>query len=133
MPTQKERLSFTKNERLCSKVLIDELFEKGKKQKTFPFVATYLPIKSVDCNWDSQVNIVVSVPKRRVKLAVKRNRLKRQIKEAYRLNKSTFYTQLKAKETNVALFLIYIGKEKEDYHFIEKKLKLLLTDIHDKI
>ena len=133
MSNQTERLSFNKNERLCSKILIDEIFEKGKKQKTFPFIATYLPLKSEDNAWDSQVRIVVSVPKRKVKLAAKRNRLKRQIKEAYRLNKSDFYSKLKEKDTNLALFLIYIGKENENYSFIEKKIKVLLTDIQDKI
>lgn len=133
MSNQTKRLSFTKNERLCSKILIDELFEKGKKQKTFPFIVTYLEIKTTECDWDSQVKIVVSIPKRRVKLAAKRNRLKRQIKEAYRLNKIDFYDHLKAKGTNLALFLIYIGKENENYSFIEKKIKLLLTDLQDKI
>lgn len=133
MSNQKKRLSFTKDERLCSKILIEELFLKGKKQKTFPFVATYLPIKADNNDWESQVKIVVSVPKRRVKLAVGRNKLKRQIKEAYRLNKTEFYSNLKEKETNLALFLIYIGKENENYSFIEKKIKVLLTDIQDKI
>lgn len=133
MSNQTERLSFNKNERLCSKILIDEIFEKGKKQKTFPFVATYLPLKSEENTWDSQVRIVISVPKRKVKLAAKRNRLKRQIKEAYRLNKSDFYSKLKEKDTNLALFLIYIGKENENYSFIEKKIRVLLTDIQDKI
>jgi ribonuclease P protein component len=133
MSKETKKLSFTKDERLCSKIIIDEIFEKGKKQKSFPFIATYLTFKSDNCDWKSQVRIVVSVPKRRVKLAAKRNRLKRQIKEAYRLNKSEFYTGLKIKDTNVALFLIYIGKEKENYSFIEKKIKLLLTDIQDNL
>tara|TARA_B100000809_G_scaffold249628_1_gene281186 strand:- start:601 stop:1002 length:402 start_codon:yes stop_codon:yes gene_type:complete len=133
MPKQTERLSFSKDERLCSKILIDEVFEKGKKQKTFPFIATYLPIDKSDCDWESQVRIVVSVPKRRVKFAVRRNRLKRQIKEAYRLNKSDFYSNLKQKDINLALFLIYIGKENENYSFIEKKIKVLLTDLQNKI
>lgn len=131
--SNKKRLSFTKDERLCSEILIDEIFKNGKKQKSFPFIATYLPVDSSECDWASQVRIVISIPKKRVKLAVKRNRLKRQIKEAYRLNKSIFYSQLRDKETNLALFLIYVGKEKENYNFIEKKLKVLLTDIQNKI
>ena len=88
---------------------------------------------SDECDWDSQVKIVTSVPKRRVKLASKRNRVKRQIKEAYRLNKSSFYADLEQKNTNLALFLVYIGKEKENYSFIDKKIKLLLTEIQHKL
>ena len=133
MPIKKERLSFTKDERLCSKIVIDEIFEKGKKLKSFPFIVTYLAIPSDECDWDSQVKIVTSVPKRRVKLASKRNRVKRQIKEAYRLNKSSFYADLEQKNTNLALFLVYIGKEKENYSFIDKKIKLLLTEIQHKL
>ena len=133
MQNVKEKLSFTKQERLCSKILIDEIFDKGQKIKSFPFMVTYLPIQKDHQDWDYPVKIVISVPKRRVKLAVKRNRLKRQIKEAYRLNKSEFYNKLEAKNKNLALFLIYIGKENEDYNFIEKKLKLLLTNIESKL
>lgn len=133
MPIKKERLSFTKDERLCSKNVIDDIFEKGKKLKSFPFIVTYLPIPSTECDWDAQVKIVTSVPKRRVKLASKRNRVKRQIKEAYRLNKSPFYSDLEDKNINLALFLIYIGKEKENYSFIETKMKLLLKQIQDKL
>ena len=129
MSNTSQKLTFSKNERLCSKVLIDEIFEKGQKVKKYPFIATYLKVDSAECDWDSQVRIVTTVPKRNVKFANKRNRLRRQIKESYRLQKPEFYTELKAKNTNLALFLIYIGKEKEDYSFIDKKLKLLLTDL----
>jgi ribonuclease P protein component len=129
MPNLKQKLTFNKKERLSSKILIDEVFEKGKKFKSYPFIATYLTQDSNDSDWESKVRVVITVPKRKVKFANKRNRVRRQIKEAYRLNKSDFYTQLEEKNTNLALFLIYIGKEKEEYSFIDKKIKLLLTDL----
>ena len=133
MPTQNQKLTFSKNERLCSKIIIDEIFEKGKKVKAFPFIVTYLPINSENCEWENQAKIVIAVPKKKVKLAVNRNVLKRRIKEAYRLNKQPFYTALKEKNSHLALFLVYIGKENENFSYLEKKLKLLLTDIQDKI
>jgi len=129
MSNTSQKLTFSKKERLSSKTLIDEVFEKGKKVKSYPFIATYLEINSDLKELESQVRVVITVPKRKVKFANKRNRLRRQIKESYRLQKPEFYTQLKSKNTNLALFLIYIGKEKEDYGFIDKKLKLLLTDL----
>ena len=129
MPILKQKLTFKKKERLSSKILIDDLFEKGKKFKSYPFIATYLAQDSTESHWDSKVRVVITVPKRKVKFANKRNRVRRQIKEAYRLNKPEFYAQLEDRNTNLALFLIYIGKEKEDYSFIDKKIKLLLTDL----
>jgi len=124
-----QKLTFRKDERLCSKILIDEIFEKGKKLKTFPFIVTYLKLDSQHQDWKQPVKIVISVPKRKVRLASSRNKLKRRIKEAYRLNKTNFYDTLKTNDTNLALFLVYIGKENETYSYIESKLKVLLTDI----
>lgn len=129
MPNLKQKLTFKKKERLSSKILIDEVFEKGKKFKSYPFIATYLELDKIENTDHSPVRIVITVPKRKVKFANKRNRVRRQVKEAYRLNKPDFYSQLDAKNKNLALFLIYIGKEKEEYSFIDKKIKLLLTDL----
>ncbi len=129
MQTNHQKLSFKKVERLKSKKQITKIFEKGKKIKQYPFVLNYLFVGESD----SPIKIVVSVPKRLVKFANKRNRLKRQIKEAYRLNKADIYQRLEQNDKNLALFLIYTGKEKEDYHFIEKKLILLLNQLKEKI
>jgi len=131
MSNTSQKLTFCKKERLSSKTLIDEVFEKGKKVKKFPFIATYLEVNTNDLG--SQVRIVTTVPKRNVKFANKRNRLRRQIKESYRLQKPEFYAELKTKNKKLALFLIYIGKEKEEYSFIDKKLKLLLTDLLEQL
>jgi ribonuclease P protein component len=128
-----EKSTFTKSERLCSKKIIEDIFANGKKLKAFPFVANFLIIDSKDCDWDNQVKIVISVPKKKVRFANKRNRVKRQIKEAYRLNKSTFYSELNNKNKHLALFLIYLGKEKEDYQYLEQKLKTTLNKILDTI
>ena len=129
MSNLKQKLTFNKKERLSSKIVIDEVFEKGKKIKSYPFIATYLELESEESQSNSPVKVVITVPKRKVKFANKRNRVRRQIKEAYRLNKPEFYTQLEIKNKNLALFLIYIGKEKEEYAFIDKKIKVLLTDL----
>ena len=73
--------------------------------------------------------IVITVPKRNIKSAVKRNRVRRQLKEIYRLNKESLLDKLKAKETSLALFLIYTGKENEDFNLLESKLKLVLKEL----
>ncbi len=81
------KFSFTQEEHLKSKKQIDALFTNGKTLKAYPlfFVYTTTPISK---NPKPQVGF--SVAKRKIKLAVKRNLLKRRIKECYRLNHLQF-------------------------------------------
>jgi ribonuclease P protein component len=122
--------TFPKSERLSSRLVIDEIFSKGKELKKFPFLLKYIYTKKKEAN---PTQIVVSVPKRKAKHAVDRNRLRRQIKEAYRLNKTEFQTYFEKSGTSVVLFLIYTGKEKEEYAFLEEKLKLILKELITKL
>lgn len=71
-----------KEERLCSRKALEELFGGGHQSvSAFPIRAVYMP------NGQEGVRILVSVSKRYFKRAVKRNRIKRQLREAYRLQK----------------------------------------------
>ncbi|MFK8046746.1 MAG: ribonuclease P protein component [Crocinitomicaceae bacterium] len=128
MPNNVNSLTFPKAEKLCSKRIIEQIYERGKKIKSYPFILNYLEV-GPDFEMAFPVQIATAVPKRRVKLAVKRNRLKRQIREAYRLHKSGMIEDVVAEDKRLALFLLYIGKEPESYHFIEKKLILLLDSL----
>jgi len=132
MPPEIKRLSFSKAEKLCSKRIIEAIYSRGKKIRRFPFILNYLEVGD-DLPMDYPIQIVVAVPKRKVKKAASRNRLKRQIKEAYRLNKSTLTEQVYDTNKKLALFLIYIGKETENYTFIEKQLTAILEEIKLKI
>lgn len=83
---QKPDFSFHKSERLCSKRIIDALFAGGSKSMSaFPLRVVFMPVP-VEAPAPF-VSILVSVSKRRFKRAVKRNRVKRQIREAYRKQK----------------------------------------------
>ena len=83
---QKPDFSFHKSERLCSKRIIDALFAGGSKSMSaFPLRVVFMPVP-VEAP-APLVSILVSVSKRRFKRAVKRNRVKRQIREAYRKQK----------------------------------------------
>ena len=80
--------TFKKEERIVSNLLIETLFEKGNSQSlsAYPLRAVYLRTEHREgC---APVQLLISVPKKKFKHAVDRNRVKRQIREAYRKNKA---------------------------------------------
>lgn len=70
-----------------------------------------------------------SVPKRRFKLAVDRNRIKRQIRETYRLNKSML---VESEGQKFAMLFLFIGKDKVPYEVLDKAMKGLLRKLVSK-
>jgi ribonuclease P protein component len=120
--------SFTKEERLCSKIHIDKVFETGKT----------ISIPSFKLFWlrsDEQLNypgqIVISVPKRNFKRAVDRNKLKRRIREAYRLNKHIFYSS--AGSNSFYLMLVYTGRSIIEYKEVDLKIKELMSRLVESV
>lgn len=118
--------TFNKSEKLTSRITIEEVFSNGKTLKQFPLVVKYTTCQFAD---GVPLKVVISIPKRKVKKAVKRNRIRRQLKEAYRLNKHQLIQQLKESNQSLALFFIYTGQEKAEYSFLEEKIKLLLKKV----
>ena len=122
--------TFSKSERISSKIVLDKVYNEGTLIKKYPFRLKYL---KMDLQDGASVQIVVSVPKRIVKLATKRNRLRRQIKEIYRQNKSNLLSQYEDRDEGLALFLVYTGKENETYNYLEAKLKVVLKELESKL
>ena len=122
--------SFTKGERLSSFKEIQELMKKGETFFHYPFKVVYQNVALGDANQDGQTlnAIIVSVPKRNFKRAVKRNLLKRRIRESYRLNKGLLVAPQGEKAN--ALF-VYVAKEVTEFSYIEKKLKEVLAKISE--
>jgi ribonuclease P protein component len=119
--------TFTKNERLCSKVLIDKLVHTGNSFHNSPFKVIWHEIpQSI-----TPVQILISVPKRKFKKAVVRNSIKRLIREAYRKNKNLLYMQLNTKKIN--LMLIYTSTTIINYSELEQKLIETLKRLNKKI
>lgn len=110
--------AFPKEEHLCRKKLIEELFGRGSSFGLYPLRLVWLPAAAPTT---APPQVLVSVSKRSFKRAVDRNRLKRLMREAYRLNK---YRLLEAPGGHsVALLgIIYSGKEKKPFALVEKKL-----------
>lgn len=113
--------TFTKSERLCSKVILDKVFETGKIIVVPSFKLIWLKADEAE---EQPVQIVITVPKRNFKRAVDRNLLKRRIREAYRKNKSMVYAKIK--DQTFYLMLIYTGKEMMEYKSAEEKIIKLL-------
>jgi ribonuclease P protein component len=105
--------TFSRHERLKSRKTIGGLFKGGHSYVAYPLRVVWQesdliePLEDTAC----RAQVMVSVPKRNFKTAVQRNRLKRQIREAYRLQKSAFYEKLTASGLHISLMLSYIGKE----------------------
>ncbi len=101
--------SFKKAERLCSKILINNLFSKGNRViAQFPFRVLWQFIPNSTAQFPAQV--MFSVSKRSFPNAVHRNRIKRQMRELYRLKKHTLYELLAQKEKCVVIAITFQGK-----------------------
>jgi ribonuclease P protein component len=118
--------TFKKSERLTSKVSMEKIFEKGSTLKKFPLILKYSLVEFED---EQPLKVVISVPKRRIRKAHNRNRIRRQLKEAYRLNRLPLKRCLAEQSKSLALFFIYTGKENPDYAIIEEKIQLLLKEL----
>jgi len=122
MPLQdkKKTLSFPKKEKLKSKKQIEALFASGLSINSYPLKLLYLKTEFLD---GVTTKTMVVVPKKTMRSAVKRNRIKRLLREAYRLNRQDTFNNI---EGNFALAILYLGKEMPHYAFIEKKMVGLL-------
>lgn len=119
-------LSFPKKEKLKSKKLIERLFEQGESINNFPLKLIYLKTVFED---NSKIKTGVIAPKKSFKKAVHRNRIKRLLREAYRLNKPLVFNNI---EGGFAFMILYLGKEMPNYQLVEEKMKGLLTKFHEK-
>ena len=111
--------TFPRSERLKSKKILERTFVEGEKVKAWPLVVrrlkTELPEK-VPCQ------VMVSVSKRLFKRAVDRNRIKRLLRENWRLQKNALVQSWATDETQNAVVFIYMGKEMPTFEIIEKAM-----------
>ncbi len=116
----------TKEERIKKDKIIEELFSPGSNSfYHHPIRIVYRITEQID----APVAILISVSKKRFNLAVDRNRIKRQLREAYRKNKEELLEEVKRQNKKVSIAFIYQGKSILPTREVEEQLKKGLLDL----
>ena len=117
--SNKGQFSFSKDERITNKKVIQKLFENGKKVSLSPFILKYFFDQNEGIN-----KVLISVSKSKIKSSVKRNLLKRRIRESFRLNKNII------KNLGCSLAFVYSSSKILSYKEINNSLIELLNKIN---
>jgi ribonuclease P protein component len=121
---KQERYFLGKEDRLKSRKSIDLLFKKGKSFSHFPFKVFWMQAAG-----DHVLQAAFSVSSRNFKKATDRNRIKRLMREAYRLQKNTLSEALKTGQKKITLFIIYTGRELPEYNMVFEKTGLIIKKL----
>lgn len=123
---------FGKKEKLKSRKLVEDLFATGKGRNVFPIrvLHKFLPLEE---NEKSILQVGVSVSSRNFKKAVDRNRIKRLLREAYRLQKKDFLQLLKERNLKGYVFFIYTDKTLPPFQAIFDTMTKCLKSLERKI
>ena len=124
--------TFSKRERIVSRKLIEKLFSKGSSQSTsaFPLKAVYM--KEEHPESEEPVQILISVSKRHFKHAVKRNRVKRQIRESYRHHKQIL-TECIPQGQSLYVAFIWLSDEIYGSPQVERSVRKLLEKVAESV
>ena len=122
---------FEQKEHLKSHKIIGELFKSGDSFGMYPLRAVWKTAEQKEGNCPLKISI--SVPKKRFRRAVARNRLRRQVREAFRLSRAAFVQNAPADHPPVALMILYTGVEALPYAVIQEAMARLLKRLAKEI
>jgi ribonuclease P protein component len=123
IPMEDRRFTFPAAEKLKSRKLIQQLFASGKTIHVPPVTCHFLMNPAV---LSVPLQVGVGVSARQFKKATDRNRIKRLLREAYRLNKHEIHIALTETEQALVVFLLYNGKELPNFQIIERTVQQVL-------
>ena len=120
--------TFRKRERMVSNLLIEALFDSGKSRSVsaFPLRAVYQTTERREGS--APVQVLISVPKKRFHHAVDRNRVKRQIREAYRCHKELLWQQI-PDDKMMLLGFVWLSDRHSPTAEVEKRIVSILQRI----
>ena len=121
-----KKFTLHSGERLKRRKIIEQLFSEGKSVTVFPLRVQY---KLYPEGLASPLQAGFSASSRNFKKAVDRNRIKRLMREAYRLQKLPLQEKLQANQKQLALFFIYTGKELPEYALVYEKMGVALNKL----
>ncbi|MDP4283898.1 MAG: ribonuclease P protein component [Bacteroidota bacterium] len=124
-----QRFTLKAHERLKSRKIIQQLFKEGKSFSNFPLRVIFLETE----NQLSCLQAGFSVSTRHFKKAVDRNRIKRIMRESYRLQKNSLQIELEENHKNLAVFFIYTGKELPEYFMVFEKTRNAIRQLEGSI
>jgi ribonuclease P protein component len=122
--------TFCKDERLCNKNYIFSLQKEGQVIYDYPITAKWMEISD---NKGFCIQILPAVSKRNFKKAVERNKMKRFLREAFRLNKEKITDIARQKSKKVVIMLLYSGKKIVTFKELETKIVVILQQIADSL
>lgn len=125
--------TFKKSERLNSQLIIDKLFAGGNaSMAAFPLRAVFMKLEKTDEHMPP-VSILISVPKKRFKHAVDRNRMKRLVRENYRTNKHQLWKELEGKDYRMIIAFVCITDTLPSFKLVKKSVTKILTRITEQV
>jgi ribonuclease P protein component len=113
------RATFRKHERLCARAVIKELMASGRAVNEAPLrlIGKVMPLEPA-----SPAQIAFAIPKRHVPRAVDRNRMRRRLREAYRLHKARWYEVLEKAGVQCAWIVVYQGRQVVPFAVVEQRI-----------
>ena len=126
----KKEFTLGADERIKSRKAILSLFEKGTSFSIFPVRAVFILDQASE---NTVLKAAFSVSKKNFKKAVDRNRIRRLMKESWRLQKNELQLSLQSSQKCLDIFFIYTGKEIPDYQLILKKMGAVIQKMKDQL